>query len=203
MRKISKQTFAHTAGASGWFSGCKGLTKALGGVLLLALISGSSPVFGAILPSPGVTLKWNPSASSEVAGYRIYYGAASGDYTNSIGAGNVTSNTISGLVPGATYYFAVKAYDASAVESTFSNEIGYTVPGGPASLQLRVAANKQAILTLTGKSNHTYEIQATPNLTTWTVLGTVTLGASGTGSYTNTNAGSFPTRFYRTRDTQP
>ena len=77
------------------------------------------------------------------------------------------------------------------------------MPGGTAQLQIRIAPNKQAILTVTGKTNHTYEIQATTDLKTWSVIGTVTLGASGSKNYTNTNAGSFSKRFYRTRDTQP
>src|SRR5262249_1759364 len=39
-----------------------------------------------------------------------------------------TSTTISGLAPGATYFFAATAYDSLGVESPFSNEISYLVP---------------------------------------------------------------------------
>jgi len=45
-----------------------------------------------------VTLAWNPSTDSTVAGYKIYYGSASGNYTNVVDVGNVTNATISGLV---------------------------------------------------------------------------------------------------------
>jgi hypothetical protein len=50
---------------------------------------------------------------------------------------------------------------------------------------------------------HTYDIKATEDFTAWTVIGTVTLGASGSLDFTDTNAASFPKRFYRARDTQP
>jgi hypothetical protein len=77
-----------------------------------------------------VGLTWNASADSSVSGYRIYYGSASGFYTNAITAGNVTNVTVNGLVDGATYFFAAKSYDAAGVESGFSNETIFT--GAPA-----------------------------------------------------------------------
>lgn len=75
-----------------------------------------------------VTLAWNPSTNSDVAGYNVYYGVASGVYTNVISLGNVTEATIPGLIEGVTYYFAAKARSSSGVESDFSNEAFYTVP---------------------------------------------------------------------------
>ncbi len=75
-----------------------------------------------------VTLAWNPSTDSTVAGYKIYYGSASGNYTNVVDVGNVTNATISGLVEGVTYYFAATCYNSSGIQSPFSNEVSYTVP---------------------------------------------------------------------------
>jgi hypothetical protein len=44
---------------------------------------------------PGaVTLGWTPSISTNVAGYKVYYGGASGVYTNSQAVGLVTQATI-------------------------------------------------------------------------------------------------------------
>jgi hypothetical protein len=77
-----------------------------------------------------VGLTWNASADPSVSGYRIYYGSASGLYTNAITAGNVTSITVNGLADGATYFFAAKSYNAAGVESGFSNETIFT--GTPA-----------------------------------------------------------------------
>jgi len=75
-----------------------------------------------------VTLAWNPSADPAVAGYYIYYGGASDTYTNEVFAGNATNTTISGLVPGATYYFAATTYNLAGMQSSFSTEVSYQVP---------------------------------------------------------------------------
>jgi hypothetical protein len=75
-----------------------------------------------------VTLAWDPSTGSEVAGYRLYEGGASKAYTNTIDTGNVTTQSVSGLTAGGTYFFAVTAYDTNGLESDFSNEISYSVP---------------------------------------------------------------------------
>jgi hypothetical protein len=65
-------------------------------------------------------------------------------------------------------------------------------------VQLRVTPTRQFILTVTGPIGHTYDIQATQDFITWTVVGTVTVGASGSLDFTDTNAPSFLKRFYRT-----
>jgi len=78
-----------------------------------------------------ITLTWDPSPDADVIGYNIYFGTQSGNYTNKVSAGNSTTVTISNLVEGVTYYFAATAYNTSGLESDPSNEISYTVPGGP------------------------------------------------------------------------
>ncbi len=75
-----------------------------------------------------VTLAWNASTDPSVVGYNVYYGGASGAYTNEICAGNATNVTVSGLVQGTTYYFAATTYSASGLESPFSSEASYLVP---------------------------------------------------------------------------
>lgn len=79
-----------------------------------------------------VTLAWNPSPEPSVTGYRVYYGTASHYYTAVIDAGNQTTLTISGLLPGVTYFFSATAYSATA-ESSLSGEIAYTVAEGGSS----------------------------------------------------------------------
>lgn len=78
--------------------------------------------------SDSVILAWDPSTGTNVIGYNIYYGLTSQAYSVRISEGNVTNCTVSGLVPGTTYYFAATAYDSQGLESAFSNEISYTVP---------------------------------------------------------------------------
>jgi hypothetical protein len=335
-----------------------GLTKFLGGFLILAALSTT------VQAGQSVTLAWNQNADPTVIGYKAYYGVASRTYTNNIDVGNATNATISGLVEGATYYFATTAYNTLGLESGFSSEISYTVPltavatlwpgtavpevvdGGPDSavelgvkfrsdvagnitgirfykasantgthvgnlwtstgtllatatftgetasgwqqvnfatpvpitantvyvasyhannghfsfndnyflvngvdnpplhalangvsggngvnaygsssvfpnqtwnarnywvdvvwqaglpvpgVQLRVTPAKQFVLTVNGPVGHTYDIQATQDFKTWTVIGTVTVGTHGSSVFTDTNAASFPRRFYRIR----
>jgi hypothetical protein len=69
-----------------------------------------------------VNLAWTPSTGTNIAGYHIYYGAASRTYTNMVFIGNATNTTISGLMDGVTYYFAATAADTSGLESDYSNE---------------------------------------------------------------------------------
>jgi hypothetical protein len=166
------------------------LMKFLG--CLLALVA-----FRPTVPAASVTLAWNPSTVPLVAGYNLYYGGASGVYTNVISAGSATNATISGLIPGTAYFFATTAYSASGLESPFSSEVLITVSTTPPGVQLHVTSAKQFVLTVTGPVGHTYNILATQDFQTWKVIGTVTVGASGSSSFTDTNAASFSRRFYR------
>ena len=72
-----------------------------------------------------VNLAWNASAGA--TGYQVHYGTASGSYTNNANAGNTTTYTVANLADGATYYFAVKAYDGAGNQSGFSNEVSKTL----------------------------------------------------------------------------
>ena len=93
-------------------------------VLLLGILF-TKPFSGR---SATVSLAWDPSSDPEVVAYRVYYGPASGTYTNSVQVGSVTNATIAGLVEGATYYFAATALKSLDVESDFSNETSFTPP---------------------------------------------------------------------------
>ncbi len=70
-----------------------------------------------------VTLAWDANPERSVQGYRVYYGKASGTYTDVYDAGNRTDCVITGLEPGTTYFFACTAYSATGDESNFSGEI--------------------------------------------------------------------------------
>lgn len=76
--------------------------------------------------SAEVRLEWNPNTEPDLAGYRIHYGTASGSYTSRVDVGNVTAYMVSGLADGIRYYFAATAYDTSANESGYSNEVNWT-----------------------------------------------------------------------------
>jgi fibronectin type 3 domain-containing protein len=61
--------------------------------------------------SAQLTLAWDPNTEPDVAGYRVYYGLLSDQYSNSVDVGNQTSYTLSNLPDGKTYYMAATAYD--------------------------------------------------------------------------------------------
>jgi hypothetical protein len=77
-----------------------------------------------------VTLNWiaptentDNSPLLDLAGYKIYYGRSSGEYTHEIRIINagLTTYVVDNLVAG-TYYFAATAFNSANVESEFSGE---------------------------------------------------------------------------------
>ena len=90
--------------------------------IVLAVIACSPSLFAA-----DVTLQWDPNSESDLAGYKIYFGTASGVYGTPITIGTQTSVTVTGLAPG-TYFFAVTAFTTAGLESGFSNEVSKTIP---------------------------------------------------------------------------
>jgi len=80
-----------------------------------------------------VTLAWDPNPEPAVQGYRVYFGKASGFYTNVVDVGNNTDCVIPGLEAGTTYFFSCTAYSVTGDESNFSGEIVYTTEGGSSS----------------------------------------------------------------------
>ncbi len=104
------------------FNSLKPLSRLLGWLSVLIACFATNAFAGQ------VNLGWNASTGS-VSGYRVYYGTASGNYTSQIDAGAATTATVASLADGATYYFAVKAYDGAKNESGFSNEVSQTVAG--------------------------------------------------------------------------
>jgi hypothetical protein len=171
-----------------------------GGLLLCSLLLNACPALSSTAPA-GVTvpLAWNQSPDTNVTGYNVYYGTASHTYTNHIHLGNVTNTTISGLATGVAYFFAATCYDAAGGESGYSDEVSNMVlpPAIPA-LQGRASAG-QFILTVNGSAGQTNQILASPDLKTWTVIGTVTMGTGGSLNFTDVNAAAFSQRFYRTQ----
>lgn len=97
----------------------------IGAAMLLAVAAGQTTIGAA----PAATLGWDASTETNIVGYKIYYGPATRTYTNTIVLGKVTTNTVTGLVNGAAYFFAVTAIDALATESDYSTELTFTLSG--------------------------------------------------------------------------
>jgi hypothetical protein len=81
-----------------------------------------------------IQLAWDPNPETNLAGYKLYYGLAPGNYGVAIDLGNQTTYTVTGLAAG-TYYFVVTAYNTSGLESDASNEVSATI-GVPPTLSL-------------------------------------------------------------------
>jgi hypothetical protein len=82
-----------------------------------------------------VTLGWVPptrnndgSLITNLAGYKIHYGTASSEYTQTIALQNagLTRYVVDNL-PSGTYYFAITAYNSQGVESPLSGEVSTIV----------------------------------------------------------------------------
>ncbi len=78
-----------------------------------------------------VEIAWQPPTAnsdstplSDLAGYNLYYGSTSRQYTHSvqIPSAGITTYVVESL-PSGTYYFAIAAYNASGVESSPSSEV--------------------------------------------------------------------------------
>ena len=147
----------------------------------------------ALAQAAQVTLAWDPNTEPDLAGYKLYYGTSSGNYSNSIAVGNVTTYTVTNLSAGVTYYFALTALNSMLLESGYSNEISYSVPttqytltasagaNGAISPAGTVTVNQGASQTFTISPNSGYQIASV------TVDGT-SVGAVSTYTFTNVTA---------------
>jgi uncharacterized protein YfaP (DUF2135 family) len=59
-------------------------------------------------------------------GFKVYFGTASGAYTQVVDVQTATSWSINTLTHG-TWYFDVTCYDSNGIESDFSNEVSTTI----------------------------------------------------------------------------
>src|SRR3979490_2543186 len=97
------------------------LEKFLGIVSLLLIASLS---FARATQS--VTLAWDASPGSDVAGYKLYYGTDSGSSSQIVNVGTATIALVTNLNKATKYFFSVIAYNAAGLESVRSNEVSIT-----------------------------------------------------------------------------
>ena len=123
--------------------------------------------FGSISQAVDVTIGWD--SENGVAGYIIYCGSASGDYTNEIDAETDTTVTLADLAAGQTYYFAIASYDTDGNQSALSPEISYLVPGIVVLTQ-GTNPDDPLILSFPESPGDWYEVQSSPDLINWTTF---------------------------------
>ena len=81
--------------------------------------------------SHGATLTWDPNSEYDLAGYKLSFGIASGDYVWEAYRGkDVTEYPLPASWPGdRTYYITIQAYNTSGLYSEFSRELTYSSAG--------------------------------------------------------------------------
>ena len=188
----SLRSFSH--GCRLWSFNFRPSTLAILCFLPLALSLGP----GAVVYSAQVTLQWDASTDSTVAGYKVCYGTSSGNYPNSIDAGKTTTYTVSNLQDTVTYYLATKAYDASKMESGFSNEVvlsgapGCTYSLSPTTKSFGSSAGTGSVNVTAGAG---CSWTAVSNATTWiTITSNGSVTGSGTVNYSVTSNPSSSSR---------
>jgi hypothetical protein len=159
---------------------------------------GVQPQFG----GQQVTLGWTASVDPTVVGYYVYCGTISGACTNRIDAGTNTEFTVTGLVAGTTYYFTETSYNAAFVESTNVPEVSFVIPG-----ILTVTLSSTDALDLTNLTTciqfpvaptHSYQLQASSNLSSWINLWlTPTQATNGWVQYNEPYTNAISARYYR------
>lgn len=94
---------------------------------IILLSAGNLLAGSAALSWTAPTTNSDGTSLTDLAGFKVYYGTTSGNYSTVINVGNVTSYTVTGLTDGVTYYFTGTAYNTSGVESDFTTEISKTI----------------------------------------------------------------------------
>lgn len=105
-----------------------------GGDAAPAAVGGPNPTPPPVPPpAPGngsATLSWQPptfysdnTTPLTIAGYKFYGGTSQANLTllDTVTNGGIATHMLTGLQTGTTWFFAVTAYDAQGIESTFSN----------------------------------------------------------------------------------
>ncbi|HXB60115.1 MAG TPA: fibronectin type III domain-containing protein [Candidatus Acidoferrales bacterium] len=166
-------------------------------ILILTVVVSSPFAVAATNQTASVTLAWTPSVSPSIAGYDVYYGTSSGNYTESVTITNVDEMTIQGLTNGTTYYFAAKTLSSAGALSGFSAQISYVAgitSAIPSTITSQLASpSGQFSFSVSGTSGFEYAVEASTNLANWVILGTNTVPFI----FVDTNASQFSQRFYR------
>jgi len=168
------------------------VTPAVLAVLFCAAAQAATPGAG----NQSLALAWNPSMAAGVAGYHVYYGTKGTTFQHEINAGTNTSIEVPGLQAGQTNTFAVTAYNAQGVESTPSNLLIYIVPGLVKIAPSASDANS-VVLSFPVAPGHTYLVQASPDLKTWSTLWATTPTNNAWTEFQDVADSNSRARYYR------
>ncbi|HKQ96898.1 MAG TPA: dockerin type I domain-containing protein [Candidatus Polarisedimenticolia bacterium] len=128
--------------------------KRLLGVAFIVLLANLAPPAPAIAAT--LRVSWASGVEADIAGYRLRYGTAPGQYFRTFDAGLVNSCELNDLDRDQRYYISVYAYDTAGNESLPSPEVTAQVPGSMApvpSLDAAFENSTRSIYALRGRSN--------------------------------------------------
>lgn len=178
----STSPVATSCTASGGWSG----TKAASGTQTLPSInSNTNYALTCTWGAGSATVRWTPpttntdgSALTNLAAFRVYYGTSSTSLTRVSEVNDISSSatTIGGLTP-ATWYFKVRAVNASQVESSDSNVTSKVVTGSSAVRNVGITINSGAGRKTTATA--VYDLVRSPTTNKFVlgrVVGTVPIG---------------------------
>ena len=114
--------------------------------LFVALCAAAAPA-----TAGSISLTWDPTQGA--TGYHVYYGTQSGAYLPGFVTTPSTTATISGLQDCATYFVAVKAYNAAGESPTCSNELsGWSRPAVTAATPTSAMQGAQIVMDVAGSN---------------------------------------------------
>jgi len=108
-------------------TGARGLPRTCARVALI--IAAFLLLVPAFAQAAAVTLEWDANTDGVTAGYYVYYGTQSGNYSGTVDVGSSTSAVVNLNDPYATYYFAVQAYSPTGEKSPLSTEVVWSQGG--------------------------------------------------------------------------
>ncbi len=146
---------------------------------LLLFVLVSALAFG--LRAEKATLSWNANTETDLAGYKVYKGSASGALTVVTNLGLQTSYVVDSLVQGQRVYFAVSAVNTFGLESPLSTEVAYDVPVNlpPVAHDASKTTIKDTAITITLSATDPEGAALTFAITTPPSHGTLTSAVSG------------------------
>ena len=129
-------------------------------------------------------------------GMTTNYGSATSPMNVSMGSGPVLlSAGINGLQPLQTYHFCIVGSNTASM--TRGGDRSFAWSATPPRINSFTRANDTYVLQLLGQTGQMYLIEASPDLTEWTNLGTA--NDMGNGNFTFADAANLLSRFYRAR----
>ncbi len=175
--------------------------------LLVVLVGAPTVPYRTLASGPvsvSITLAWDAAQGTDIVGYNVYFGTASGNYSS---VTNAPTNlaVITGLVPGTRYFFTTTTVNSQGMESARAPEISFVAGSSlpPALLSVSLSPTRQLNLSGTAPAGYTYQVLTSQDLRNWSLAGTITTDPTGTFRYTYPAPTTGASRLYRLRQLVP